>query len=196
MAPRRYVVVAGNIAVGKTSVVRRLKNMVAGSLAFTEQRDEFIDRYYVDPAGYSFLSQLGYTLQFLEQAVLISKASNDIVFQDRSVYDTHEVFSRLRLERGFISAEEFLLLERAYRSADMLIRPSLIVLLDAPPSVAYFRIMRRGVGAEEAITLGYLTDLRAAYLEWYRRLELCPKVMVPTEHAAPEAVALKILEFL
>lgn len=196
MAPEAHVVLCGNIAVGKTTVAHLLERIVPGSIAYVEVRDEYLGRYYSDPAGFAFMNQLAYTLQFVEKAAEIATTVSSLVIQDRSIYDTHQVFSLARLEESLISGEEFRLLERAYRAADLMSRPSLMVLLDASPAESFARMARRGEEAEESVSLDYLADLRRRYLHWFNSFDVCPTALIATDSVPVEGVASEVLRLL
>ncbi len=196
MTPNRYVVICGGIAVGKTTVTRLVGSKVAGAVAFIEQRDQYLDRYYEDPVAFAFMNQLAYTLQFLEQAAEIARVDAPLVIQDRSIYDTHWVFSSARLSDGSISAEQFELLERAYRAADIIVRPSLLVLLEASPEEAYRRMLNRGEPAERSVSLRYLAELQSLYSEWFDAFDVCPKAALSTDKLSSEGVAENVLRLL
>jgi len=195
MPPNRYIVIAGNIGAGKTTIIELISYALRPCEVFREQPDIYLERYYHDPATFAFLNQLSYSLQFLEQAARISQCGSDCtVVQDRSIYDTHQVFSRLVMASGFVSPDEFSLLERIYRAADLLVRPTLLVVLDANVDVVFQRMRHRGHKVEARVSTDYLIRLRDAYIHWYEEFDLCRKVLIRTDEQSPEAVARCVLD--
>jgi deoxyadenosine/deoxycytidine kinase len=192
MNARPYIIIAGNICVGKTTTCQLLGELLACSV-FYEKREILLKEYYSDPDKFAFLNQLTYSLQFLEQAADISKCKNAII-QDRSIYDTHNVFSRLQLQGNRISSLEFSLLERILRSADQLVRPSLLVLLDAPIDIVYKRMQIRGFKEELSVTPAYLAELRDLYLSWFKAFDICDKKLFQTDSIRPQQLAQDILK--
>lgn len=192
---RNYVIVAGNIGTGKTSVIEALRSRVDGFLVLFEKRDIFLERYYSDPVKYAFFNQLAFSLQYLEQAVEIAKSSAPVI-QDRSIYDTHHVFSRMKYDDGSISEEQFSLLERVFNVANSLVRPTLLVMLHAPADLIYDRMVRRGVKEEVKVPKSYLVTLGDAYDRWFSEFNRCEKMLVSTQEKSPEEVAEQVASSL
>jgi deoxyadenosine/deoxycytidine kinase len=190
---RHYIVIAGSIGVGKTTTTQALATALPNCTPLFEFRDQFLARFYEDPTRYAFLNQLAYSLQYLEQAAEIAMLSSNIV-QDRSIYDTHQVFSEWRKETGLITEEEFELLARAFRTADRLSRPTLVVLLEAPVQVAMERIVERKIATELGLTSEFLSFLSSRYAAWFDSLEIAPKVRISTGDQSVDQVVAKILE--
>ena len=190
-----YIIVAGNIGTGKTSVIEALGARLEGFLVLFEKRDVFLERYYSDPPNYAFLNQLAYSLQYLEQAVQIAKSSTGVV-QDRSIYDTHHVFSRMMYDEGAIPGEQFSLLERVFNAADALVQPTLLVMLHAPADLVYDRMVRRGAKEEGKVPKSYLATLGDAYDRWYSEFDRCDKMLISTQEKSPEEAAEQVASAL
>lgn len=192
MPPIKYVIVAGIIGTGKTTAVQQVSLRLEKAAAFYEERDVYLSRFYSDPARYAFMNQLAYSLQYLSQAAHILKCEETVI-QDRSIYDTHDVFSRMRFEEGLIKSEEFLLLKRIYDSCHLLTQPSLLVMLDASVEVAHRRVEARAHELEQGLTKELLYGLRDRYLAWYSSFDLCPKILIRTDDVPPQTVAESII---
>lgn len=192
---RHYIVIAGSIGTGKTTTTEAVAKAMPNCSAFVEVRDTFLARFYEDPNRYAFLNQLAYSLQYLEQAVEISKSTSHIV-QDRSIYDTHQVFSQWRRETGLIFEDEFELLQRIFRASDRLARPTLLVLLESSVDVALSRIIARDLPTELGLTNEFLSDLTLRYTEWFDRFGLAPKLRLPTDTTSVDEVVDTILTVL
>jgi|ERR1043166_914562 deoxyadenosine/deoxycytidine kinase len=192
MPPPQYVIIAGNIGTGKTTAVQNVNVLVDKSIAFYEDRDIYLSKFYREPQKYAFLNQLAYSLQYLNQAVEISK-QDTVVVQDRSIYDTHQVFSEMRLHDGMISKTEFQLLERIYAASKLIVNPTLMVMLDASVEVAYNRFLKRAEEQEKGLPRDLLIELREAYRAWYQEFDLCEKILIQTDQMEPSAVAKSIV---
>jgi deoxyadenosine/deoxycytidine kinase len=193
MPPTEYIIVTGNIGTGKTTSVQHANLLLNNSVAFYEERDIYLSRFYSNPVKYAFLNQLAYSLQYLNHAALISKY-DEVVIQDRSIYDTHEVFSKMRLNDGMISNEEFLLLKRIYDASTLIVQPTLMVMLDASVEVTYKRFLARAHQQEVGLTKGLLEELKDVYRTWYTEFDVCKKILINTDNIAPLMVAESIVK--
>jgi deoxyadenosine/deoxycytidine kinase len=185
-------VIAGSIGVGKTTTTQAVGDVLADSIALVEVRDLFLARFYDDPERYAFLNQMAYSLQYLEQTAEIAATSSNIV-QDRSIYDTHQVFSQWRYETGLIVKDEFELLDRIFRIADKMARPTIFVLLEASVEVALERITARALPTELGLTKEFLSRLSERYADWFEQLQLGPKVRISTDSQPIHEVVSRIL---
>jgi deoxyadenosine/deoxycytidine kinase len=193
---RQYVVIAGNIGLGKTTLVRYISQAVPGAVGFIEERSEDLASYYANPHRFAFRNQVEYTVQYLKQAVDIARSEATLVVQDRSIYDTHMVFSRLHLEHRTISGAEYEILQRAYALANRLVQPDLMVLLDASPEFAHHRMMRRGLTEERNVHLKYLATLRAAYLAWFATLDGHRRLFIESEGRSVSSLCAQVVSAL
>ena len=192
---RHHIIVCGSIGVGKTSVVRGMVDALPAARPFFEERDLYLARFYAEPEKYAFLNQLAYSLQYLEQAVQIMGTPENVV-QDRSIYDTHSVFSRWRLQTGLIDRDEFAMLDRIAQCSDSLARPTLMVFLRATVEVAMTRVAVRGTPTEVGLEAGFLQMLSAEYERWFGEFEVCRKLALNTDSDPVELVVEKILSRL
>lgn len=188
-----YVTIAGTIGAGKSTTVQALATLLPDSETYQEVRDIYLERFYADPSRFGFLNQLAYSLQYLEQAVAISRSSHAYVLQDRSIYDTHEVFSRMRLQQGVIDPDAFVLLSRIARACVSLSTPDLLVHLTVNPTEALRRVRLRAFAEEARITQALLLDLDAAYRKWFDGFTLCRKLEIETTCKSPDEVCAAIV---
>jgi deoxyadenosine/deoxycytidine kinase len=190
-----YIILAGNLGTGKTTLSNILSKQLANSVIFNEVRDIYLEQFYSNPQQFAFHNQLAYSLQYLEQAIAISNTSKTVI-QDRSIYDTHYVFSDLWFKNGAISKNEFLLLERILHAAERIAKPTYLFLLDAEVNIAYERVLRRGLEIEKNVTKKYLSVLQEKYHKWYESFKVCPKAMILTDSIKPYEVSMVILEHI
>ncbi|TMQ08775.1 MAG: hypothetical protein E6J90_39520 [Deltaproteobacteria bacterium] len=187
MSTLLHVIVTGNIGTGKTTLVQHLAGTVPGSLALPERPGLYLADLYRDPTTYAFRSQLDFTLQLLDLA--LTDASAEVIIQERSIFDAHDVFSRTMLEAGHITPRDFELLERIQRMTAARVRPAFLIFLEATPPVAYERMRRRADIDETMMTMDYLERLGRAYAHWYSTFSLCPKVAIATDGKSAAEVA-------
>lgn len=196
MTRLRYLILTGIPGTGKTTILRNIASMLKPNKLFVEKKGVFLERFYSDPT-YAFLNQLDYTTQFLEQANQIALTDKKTwVLQDRSIFDTHEVFSSMLFDSGLISKEKFSLLKSLYDIGVTLCTPSLIVLLSADPQTCLKRIKTRNDKEEKEIDISYLSHLLGAYKQWFDSFSLSEKIIVSTEDLNPKMVAIEIIKAL
>ncbi len=179
MFPSQHLVVAGGICTGKTTLTSLLAGTIQGAIAFPEHKGLFLSQFYRDPS-FAFMNQLDYTVQILERAPAILR-HNGAVIEDRSIFDTHEVFSAMMVENGLMTRQQYDVLTRLYDTGRQLIRPTLLIFLDCSPDVSFQRMSMRDDQEEKPVSVEYLSRLQAAYLSWYARFKLCRKTRVQTD---------------
>src|ERR1017187_2434233 len=161
-----YVVIAGSIGVGKSTLLDGLLQQLAGSVGYREERESFLAEFYQEPAKHAFTLQLAYSLQYLQHSIAIHDEQR-LVIQDRSIWDTHHVFSRWRRELGFISAIEFQLLNRIVEICEMHRKPDLFIMLDADVQTSLERIRARKLKEEAISTADCLQHRRVYFGRWF-----------------------------
>lgn len=164
-----YVVVTGNIAVGKTSLLREIQ-ATTGARCHCEIREPAVSAYFAEPTRRAFIVQLLFMLQYVEHAAVATEDPSALFVQERSIHDAAAVFGALRVERGWIDQHEVEAIARVERIGGLFRCPSAFVLLDAEPAVLLKRIRDRQAPGEEYISIEDLQDLRDRYNQWYDSL--------------------------
>jgi deoxyadenosine/deoxycytidine kinase len=176
---KQYIVLAGNIGAGKSTLVSRISERL-GWKPYYEPVSEnpYLEDFYGDMKRWAFHSQL----YFLTDRLRIHKELQDFqgsVVQDRSVYEDAEVFARNLFLQGAISARDFDTYQGVYRVfLSFLQPPDLIVYLKASIGVLKNRIAMRGRGFEASIPDEYLDGLNRLYEAWIERFTSCPVLTV------------------
>jgi deoxyadenosine/deoxycytidine kinase len=179
----RFVAVAGNIGVGKSTLVELLAERMQWTPFFEPQsQNPYLADFYQDMREWSFQSQIFFLSRRLRAHRDISDHPGPAV-QDRSVYEDAEIFAHnLFLERN-MSDRDY----RTYRDLyEVLTRflppPDLVVYLRASVDTLVDRISMRGRDYEKGIQPEYLTRLNDLYEEWTERFSLCPVLTVPADN--------------
>ena len=179
---RHHVSVAGNIGVGKSTLVEILAEEFGWQPYYELVADHpYLDDYYADRERWGFHSQIWFLTQRYEQQQEIADTPISVL-QDRSIYEDYEVFVKALLEQGIFSHRDF----RAYRKLfNALIRsmtpPTLLVYLHASVPTLFSRINGRARSYEQAIPADYLEQLNRRYDDWVRKFELCPVLTIETD---------------
>jgi deoxyadenosine/deoxycytidine kinase len=201
---KRLVLVAGNIASGKTSLAERLGARLGWRTAFESVADNpYLADFYTDMRLWSFHLQIFFLGHRAQQHLELARGPQSAI-ADRSIYEDAYIFARALYHLGNLSERDY----RAYRSVfDMvtagLPRPDLLLYLQAPVAVLVERINQRGRAIEKGITTDYLTLLESFYGEWMQNFDLCPVLTIRTDdldfvHRAPhlDIVVNRILDRL
>lgn len=177
---KKYLVLAGNIGAGKSTLVELLSERL-GFRPYYEPVSEnpYLTDFYADMRRWAFHSQL----YFLTHRVQSHRAlMNDpwSVVQDRSIYEDAEVFARNLYEQGNMSPRDWESYRDLYRTLiGLLPAPDLVVYLKASVPTLKKRIAMRGRDFEASIPDDYLSGLNRLYEEWIGSFELAPVLVVP-----------------
>ena len=179
---KKFITVAGNIGVGKSTLVEKLCARLDWEPFYEGVVDNpYLADFYADMAAWSFHSQiffLGRRLKDLRRLMDFPSA----VVQDRSVYEDAEIFAKNLYRQGFIGERDWASYHELYQAlAELLPAPDLIVYLQATVPTLLRRIALRGREYEKAIAPEYLAQLNALYEEWIADFKLCPVLVVPAD---------------
>lgn len=171
-----YVVVEGPVGVGKTSLAKRLAE-VLGSDTLLEQPmgNPFLERFYQSPRNYALPTQLFFLFQRARQIEALKQSD---MFRPSIVADfmleKDALFARTNLDD-----DELRLYEQVYAQLKPeLPVPDLVVYLQAPSNVLADRIRRRGVAFEQRIERDYLDKLVDAYTQFFYTYHEAPLLVI------------------
>jgi len=179
---KRFVAIAGNIGVGKSTLTALLSERLNWEPFFEAVNDNpYLADFYGDMQRWSFHSQIYFLSRRLRHHWQLLQRAGSVV-QDRTVYEDAEVFARNLHRQGLMD-------ERDYRSycglyevvTTVLPPPDLIVYLRASVPTLQERIRRRGRPYEQDIETAYLEQLDGLYGEWIAGFSLCPVLSVPSD---------------
>jgi deoxyadenosine/deoxycytidine kinase len=177
-----YVVLAGNIGAGKSTLVSMLCERLGWEPYYEPVAENpYLDDFYRDMRAWAFHSQV-FFLTYRAQA---HRALMDVpraVVQDRSFYEDAEVFARALHLQGAISDRDWNTYQGLYRTLTTLLAPpDLVVYLRASVPTLQKRIALRGRQFEARITDEYLESLNGLYEEWISGFSLSPVLVVPSD---------------
>jgi hypothetical protein len=177
---KRYLVIAGNIGAGKSTLVRLLSERL-GFRPYYEPVAEnpYLEDFYADMGRWAFQSQLFFLSYRLRSHRALMDDPHSVV-QDRSLYEDAEVFARNLYESGAMSERDWLTYRGLYETmASLLPAPDLVIYIRASTETLRSRIAMRGRGFEAGIPAGYLEKLGGLYESWIEGFELAPVLIVP-----------------
>jgi len=179
---KHFVTVAGNIGVGKSTLVELLSKRL-GWEPFYEPVGEnpYLPEFYKDMRSWAFHSQIFFlTRRLRAHRQLVNHPTSAI--QDRSVYEDAEVFAQnLYLQRHMAERDYQTYRELYHVLTEFLPPPDLVVYLRASISTLEERIALRGRDYEQQIQREYLKRLSALYEAWIVNFTLCPVLTVPAD---------------
>ena len=179
---KRFILVAGNIGAGKTSLAERLGARLGWMTGFESVSDNpYLADFYADMRQWSFHLQVFFLGHRAQQHLALARHPQSAI-ADRSIYEDAHIFARVLHHLGNLNERDYL----AYRSVydlvvDSLPRPDLLIYLTAPVPALLTRIRRRGRAIESGVTADYLALLDTFYDEWIDGFDLCPVLTIRTQ---------------
>jgi deoxyadenosine/deoxycytidine kinase len=179
---KKFVAVAGNIGVGKSTLVSMLCGQLGWQPFFEPVGDNpYLADFYKDMRLWSFHSQIFFLTRRLRlHRQLVDHPTSAI--QDRSVYEDAEVFALNLFRQGLMDERDYLSYRELYQVlSEFLPPPDLVIYLRASVETLQKRIASRGRDYERTITPAYLAQLNMLYEEWIDHFGLCPVLTVPAD---------------
>ena len=169
----RYIVVEGPIGVGKTALTRALAKRFGARTVFEiVEENPFLASFYQDRNKYAFQTQLFFLLsRFKQQQELFSQVTvSDYLFaKDR-------IFASITLDPN-----ELALYERVYEHlGPRVMKPDLVIYLQARLDVLLGRIRKRGREFERKFDSEYLAELSRTYNDFFHRYDETPLLVINT----------------
>jgi len=176
MGKSRYMAVEGPIGVGKTTLVNRLGEAFnAHTVLERAGENPFLEKFYQDGATYAFQTQIFYLLTRYrqQQEILQTDLFHQNVVSDY-LFAKDRIFAFLNL-----SEDELVLYEWIYQLLDQkVVKPDLVIYLQAPVSVLLKRIRKRALWYEKHIEEEYLEKVSKAYNQFFFRYNDTPLLVV------------------
>lgn len=164
----KYIVIEGNIGVGKTSLATKIAEEFNAKLILEQFADNpFLPKFYKDPERYSFQLELSFLAERYQQ--LKKEMSNPDLFYSFIIADYYFMKS-LIFAQSTLKKDEYNL----YRQLFMIIyeslpKPDLYVYLHVKPENLLSNIKKRGRNYEQGIKIDYLESIQNGYFEFFRQ---------------------------
>lgn len=179
---KKFIAVAGNIGVGKSTLVHLLCEKM-GWEPFYEPVTEnpYIADFYKDMNAWSFHSQVFFLTHRLRIHQRILSFSGSVI-QDRSIYEDAEVFAHNLYVQGNLNERDYETYRALYLTvSDFIPPPDLVIYLRATAPTLQRRISLRDRDYERKIPTEYLDQLNKLYEQWINNFALCPVLTVPAD---------------
>jgi deoxyguanosine kinase len=174
----RYVVVEGPIGVGKTSLTRALaKRFGARSVFEIVEENPFLASFYQDRNKHAFQTQLFFLLsRFKQQQELFQQDLFSQVTVSDYLFAKDRIFASITLDPN-----ELALYERVYEHlGPRVMKPDLVIYLQARLEVLLARIRKRGREFERKFDPEYLAELSRTYNDFFHRYDETPLLVINT----------------
>ncbi len=179
---KKFIAVAGNIGVGKSTLVHLICQRLDWEPFYEPVTENpYLADFYEDMQAWSFNSQVFFLTHRLKihQNLLRSPGS---VIQDRSIYEDAEIFARNLFLQGKMSTRDYETYFSLYQTlAAFLTPPDLVIYLRAAVDTLNQRIQIRNRDYEQTIPSEYLLQLNDLYERWIKNFTFCPVLTVPAD---------------
>lgn len=164
---KKFVVVAGNIGCGKTTLTRELSNRLGFTPSFESvDGNPYLEDFYADMNRWSFPLQIYFLGKRFESHKQIMEGSDSII-QDRSVYEDRAIFAENLRRTGIMTERDYQNYHQIFHLIGQFFHaPDLVVYLRASLPTLQGRIAKRGRDYEANIPVSYLEQLNGLYDEW------------------------------
>ncbi len=179
---KHFVAVAGNIGVGKSTLVAKLCTRLNWQPYYEPVTENpYLKDFYADMRAWAFQSQVFFLTHRLRMHLDLLEDPSSVI-QDRSVYEDAEVFAANLYQQGQMDERDYASYRKLYTLlCDMLRPPDLVIYLRASVPTLQHRIAQRGRDFESTIDPDYLEKLNGLYEQWIVKFSLCPVLTVPTD---------------
>ena len=175
-----YIAIEGPIGVGKTSLAQLLSKELGARLVLEDFEDNpFLPDFYNDPERFGFQTQLFFLLQRYRQQQDLRQVD---MFQKLLITDYLFVKDRLFASLNLGDKEMQLYDTVASLLERNIIRPDIVIYLQADTDVLMKNIEKRGRNMEKNVTWEYIDALNQVYTEYFFRYQDTPLVIINTNN--------------
>lgn len=161
----RYLVIEGVIGAGKTSLARLLADRLGASLVLEEVEDNpFLRDFYRDRTRYAFQTQMHFLFSRYQQQRNLRQTD---LFNDKLVADYLFQKDRIFASLNLVD-KELALYERLVGWLELdVVKPDVVVYLQASTDTLMERIMKRNRSFERDMDRDYIDRLNEAYNHYF-----------------------------
>jgi deoxyadenosine/deoxycytidine kinase len=173
MGSKRFIVIAGNIGSGKTTLTQLLSAKYEWEPHFEAVKNNpYLPDFYEDMRRWSLQLQVFFLSKRFQahQRILTSDCS---AIQDRSIYEDAHIFARALRESGHMDPRDYENYYELYSTMTGFLQPpDLVVYVRRSLKVLRERIEMRGRDYEKNIPDEYLVQLNQCYDDWIENYKL------------------------
>lgn len=162
-----HIAIAGNIGSGKTTLTK----MLAAHYGWTPKFESvdfnpYLSDFYKDMERWSFNLQVYFLNKRFKDVVDIARV-DEVVVQDRTIYEDACIFAPNLHDMGLMSSRDFENYSELFELMMSLVgKPDLLIYLKSSIPNLISQIQKRGRDYEQSISIEYLTGLNEKYEKW------------------------------
>ncbi len=159
-----FIGVAGNIGAGKTTLTRMLVDYYGWTPKYEAVTyNPYLEDYYKDIQRWSFNLEIYFLEQRFQDLMEIAKSDN-VIIQDRTIFEGVYVFVANNYEQGNLSKRDFDTYMRLFNLMMSMVKaPDLMIYLKSSVPHLVAQIQKRGREYEQGMNLSYLQGLNEKY---------------------------------
>lgn len=159
-----HIAIAGNIGSGKTTLTKMLAQHYGWQPKFESViHNPYLEDYYKDIHRWSFPLEV-YFLKERFRDVLDIEKTDEVVIQDRSIFEGVYVFAANNMAQGNLSERDFETYMNLFELMTMVTKtPDLMIYLRSSLQRLIDNIAKRGRDYEQSIPIEYLRGLNDRY---------------------------------
>jgi deoxyadenosine/deoxycytidine kinase len=175
-----YLAVEGPIGVGKTSLVKLLGKKLGAKMVLEEyENNPFLEDFYNDPERFAFQTQLFFLMNRYRQQQDLRQVDmfHNLLITDY-MFIKDRLFASLNLNDKELSLYDTVanLLERN------VLKPDMVIYLQADTQTLMRNISRRGRDFESNMSFEYLDALSQVYNEYFFKYQETPLIIINTNN--------------
>ena len=164
-----HIAIAGNIGSGKTTLTK----MLAAHYGWTPKFESvdfnpYLADFYKDMERWSFNLQIYFLNKRFKDVVDIAH-SDEVIIQDRTIYEDARIFAPNLHDMGLMSSRDFENYSDLFNLMMSLVgTPDMLIYLKSSIPNLISQIQKRGRDYEQSISIEYLTGLNEKYDNWIK----------------------------
>ena len=164
-----HIAIAGNIGSGKTTLTKMLASHYGWTPKFESvEFNPYLSDFYEDMEIWSFNLQIYFLNKRFKDVVDISK-NNEVIIQDRTIYEDARIFAPNLHAMGLMSTRDFENYSDLFDLMMSLVKaPDLLIYLQSSIPNLVSQIQKRGREYEKSIRIDYITGLNERYETWIK----------------------------
>ena len=162
-----HIAISGNIGAGKTSLTELLSKHYGWEAHYEDVIDNpYLDDFYNHMERWSFNLQIYFLKSRFEQLLKI-KNINNVIVQDRTIYEDAHIFAPNLKSMGLMNQRDFKNYQELFELMESQIQgPDLLIYLRSNIPNLVNKIHKRGREYENSISIDYLSRLNERYDAW------------------------------